>query len=418
MKNRSQKYLLISAVISILIFIFCGKIPTKSEGNSGSLEIRCLVLQSQLAKTARTEVTAYDSLIVEISASDMPTLRTSHKIAMGEPLCEATVPAVPSGTGRAVKIYTINKMGLVIHTDSISSRVMKIEPTVVTSISAVLVPAAGSIYIQIGNVPSGVDSIFASFVSVDSTWATHANRTSPKVSFSIDRIPHKTKGTLSIAGVSSSGDTLYFTSQEMVFSAIVSSSIPIYFQTLPGEISMQISMRDPGITVVSGSMGNASPADTESGELLITEIMYNANNSEYIEVYNPQSSAVLFDTLIIDIDGAYRIITDLQIGAKGYHLFGRMAFPWLGDAADSTGIDLASLGNWITLRKKDMKVIDQVIFTGGSNTLQWPNVAGDKSIILLQPAYDVKSNNFGRNWITASTVIEGNSALYGTPGEE
>ncbi len=417
MKNRSQKYLLISAVISILIFIFCGKIPTKSEGNSGSLEIRCLVLQSQLAKTARTEVTAYDSLIVEISASDMPTLRTSHKIAMGEPLCVATVPAVPSGTGRTVKIYTINKSGFVIHTDSISSRVMKIEPAVVTSISAVLVPAAGSIYIQIGDVPTSVDSIFASFISTDSTWVTHVSKKSPKVSLSIDRIPHKTKGTLKIAGVSASGDTLYSTSQALIFSALVNNLLPVYFQAPPGITSFQISVKDPGVTVVSGSMGKSSPADTESGELLITEIMYKADNSEFFEVFNPGTATVSFDTLIIDVDGTYRIITNLQINAGAYHLFGRMPFPWLGEAVDSTGIDLVSGGNWITLRKKDMKVIDQVIFAGGPNTLQWPNVSDNKSIILLQSAYDVKMNNFGKNWVVASTPIKGNTALYGTPGE-
>ena len=88
------------------------------------------------------------------------------------------------------------------------------------------------------------------------------------------------------------------------------------------------------------------PAETEQGDLVITEIMYAANDSEYIEIYNPQEADVTYDSIYIDIDGTRRLFTDVSIGAQSCFVFGRQTLPW-ADAAHSvkSALDLSGNGN-------------------------------------------------------------------------
>jgi hypothetical protein len=97
-------------------------------------------------------------------------------------------------------------------------------------------------------------------------------------------------------------------------------------------------------------------------------------------------------------------------------VFGRRLLPWC-DVAHSvaSALDLSSTGNWITLRSKTGAIIDRVIFAGGSNALEWPNVSGKQAIVLDSGINDAQANNFGRNWHAATTLIAGTASQYGTP---
>jgi hypothetical protein len=141
-----------------------------------------------------------------------------------------------------------------------------------------------------------------------------------------------------------------------------------------------------------------------------------ANDSEYIEVYNPGESDLSYDTIIVDIDGAKRVFTIVAVSAKKTFVFGRVMLPWT-DACHTTksALDLSGSGNWITIRGKDGRILDRVIFTGGSNAQEWPNVSGKRAIVLDSAINDAKLNNFGRNWKAATDLISGTDTQYGTP---
>lgn len=414
MKKQSMCAVL-SAICVSVGFYSCGHLPT-SVKEEGKLEIRTRIITSGLTKSSSSLQTTFDSLIIQISASDMESIRISRKIDMSQPLITDTLTRIPAGTGREVNVYTVDKSGTVVHRDSAGVRTVRIDPDASTLLNAVLVPAAGSLYLQIGNIPTSVDSIIATFISSDNrAWGKHVKR-SPKVYISIDQIPHLTRGVLGVAGVGTDGDTLYYAEAALTFNAFQTSSVNLSFETVPGNLEMSLAIHLPGATVVSGSMETGHVVTDEKGDLLITEIMYAANDSEYVEIYNPGSSTLEYDTLIVDVDGTYRIFTGITMAAGEYYVFGRQMFPWVDITHPvQNAFDLSSTGNWVTLRDKDSNIIDRVIFAGGSNGLEWPSVSGKKSIELDPSSYDAASNNYGRNWTVATSVIE-STFLYGTPG--
>lgn len=274
----------------------------------------------------------------------------------------------------------------------------------------------GSIYLQLENIPTSVDSIFASFTADDKTvWGVKAKRSS-KLYLSIDKIPNNTHGTLYVAAVDSLKDTLYSASKEFTFNAVSMQNISLNFTATPGQIILSMTVVLPGVTSASGNIAAPESSVVESGDLLITEIMYAANDSEYIEVYNPKGTDQVFDSLYFDIDGTYRLFTNITVHAGQAFVFGRRLLPWC-DVAHSvaSALDLSSTGNWITLRSKTGAIIDRVIFAGGSNALEWPNVSGKQAIVLDSGINDAQANNFGRNWHAATTLIAGTANQYGTP---
>lgn len=415
---RLRCFLLPICGVALWILGSCGKMPNAVDQHSeGSLEIHAYFADNALAKESTVTQTTFDSLIIEVSASDFKTIRQSQPISTAGPIVIDTMSKIPSGSNRSVKIYTVNKAGVTIHTDSTGIKTVTIAAGATTLINSVLIPAFGSIYFQIDDIPTNIDSLFASFTSTDNkVWSSHIKR-SPKVYMSIDNVPNQTKGTLFVAAVDSIGDTLFSASLALTFDALHNSSIPLQFTTTPGGLAMTLSIRLPGITVVSGSLGAEQPAAQESGVLIITEIMYAVNDSEYVEVYNPGTADRTFDTLFLDLDGTYRAFTNITVASKHCFVFGRCPLPWVNAYPTSSSfLDLSSTGNWITIRAKDSTVIDQVIFAGGTNSLEWPVVSGKCSIVLDPSINDPISNNYGRNWHAATTLIDPSLTQYGTPG--
>jgi hypothetical protein len=401
-----------------MLIVSCGRIPTSIADNeeTGTLELRTCIYKNSLAKEAVAGVGLCDSLIIEISGPGMTALRYSKLFDLSNPVSTQTVQGVQAGTDRTVKVFTVDKAGDVIHIDSIVHKGIRIEAQGVTPLTVMLIPAVGSIYLQLENIQKPVDSVFAMFASSGGPlWIARAKQSS-KIFLSLEKIPHNTRGLLKVAAVDSTKDTLYAASNEITFNACGMENVVLNFSTAPGQLSFDMGVVMPGITNVSGSIASADGQQSETGELLITEIMYAANDSEYIEVYNPGESDLSYDTIIVDIDGAKRVFTSVAVSAKKTFVFGRVMLPWT-DACHTTksALDLSGSGNWITIRGKDGRILDRVIFTGGSNAQEWPNVSGKRAIVLDSAINDAKLNNFGRNWKAATDLISGTDTQYGTP---
>jgi hypothetical protein len=151
--------------------------------------------------------------------------------------------------------------------------------------------------------------------------------------------------------------------------------------------------------------------------------MYNANDSEYVEIYNPAES-VYADSLILELDGVVRSLGIVSIQPKGFFVVGRRSLPWADTYPSlSSALDLSSGGNWISLRSRagGDTVMDWVAFCGGSNSQEWPNLGtAKKSIVLDSLIADPAYNNYGRNWTNAQTLISQlypsvSTGQYGTP---
>ena len=417
---KKENLLAVAGSLSVCMIIACGNIPVSSVAtDSGSLEIRAQVITAVLQKAKKTAQSSFDSLIVEISAADFKTIHHSLKTINSRPVITDTVFNIPAGNQRIVKIWTVDKSGTVIHMDTSVQHNIQINPNTITLISTNLIPAVGSIYLQIADVPEAVDSVAAVFTESGTSvsWSTHVRR-SPKVFLSLDFIPNNTRGVVSVYGIGPLGDTLFRAATELVLDITRFGVVNIAFKSFPGGIALNLTIIQPAITLVSGKMGAIETDTIELGGVLITEIMYAANDSEYIELYNTKSESVLFDTLIVDIDGASKAVTNVSFAPNGYYVIGRRALPWVQSATSPVSfLDLTpTTGNWVTIRSKDKSMLDRVAFIGAANSLEWPYATGKRSIVLDTSAYSANNNNFGRNWISAATPIPGSPSQYGPPG--
>lgn len=405
----------VASVAAVVGGFSCGRAPKGvSEPATGMLELQ-IRLVSALGKQAHRTKTEYDSLVVEVNGDEGTNSRYVRPLQPELQFLIDTLKEITTGGELEIRVTTVNKAGETVHEDSAGVQSVRIDPNVIQVMHVVLVPVRGSIYLQLGSIPTSVDSLGALFAGENGeVWETKVGR-SPKVYMSIDGIPHNTQGTLTVAGFSADGDTLYRAAVEVTVSAREVNSIQLQFTSTPGGLALSVTLELPGTTVVSGSMGDATVARTERGDLIITEIMYAANDSEYIEVFNPEKRDVTYDSLIIDIDGTRRLFLGVRIDAEDYFVFGRKELPWVDMThATSSALNLSGNGNWITLIAGDT-VIDQVIFTGGTNEIEWPRVSGKRSVCLKNNSYDCSDNNFGRNWSAATEMIDGTSSQYGTP---
>ncbi|MBN1759077.1 MAG: hypothetical protein JW863_12205 [Chitinispirillaceae bacterium] len=400
----------------LLMVVSCGKVPDPvGPRSSGDLELQVQV-KNGLGKRTSQLKTNFDSLIIEVEAEDVPAIRFSKPVTAGQALIIDTLSGIPAGAERTIEVRTIDRNGSTVHEDAAGVHTVRIEPNFTTVIQVVLVPVRGSIYLQIAGVPTDIDSMGALFISDgNGEWTTTVAR-SPKIFLSIDGIPNKTAGVLKVAGFTVEGDTLYRAEAELVVDARSTNSVDLSFNTSPGGVVFEGTLELPGAVAVSGSINDVTVAASEQGDLIITEIMYAANDSEYIEVFNPDDQDHFYDSLYLEIDGTKRLFTDVNVEGKGFYVFGRKTLPWV-DAAHSTAsaLDLSGNGNWITVLTKNLLVLDQVVFTGGTNNLEWPKVSGKRSICLNSSACSAEQNNFGRNWLIATEGIDGAPSQYGTP---
>jgi len=400
-------------------FLFCGNLPsTVTSSTNGNLEIRVWINKNNSAtrNTRSLEIT-WDRLVVQIYAHDLDTILDTFDITMENPFFSIVVEDIPAGTDRFVNTWTIDDEGDIIHTTT--EMTVTINPAQTAQIAFILNPIVGSIYVQLTDIPTNVDSVAFCFSTNEHVWEDKDSRTA-KLNLCVDKIPFGTTGTLSIVGISATGDTITsWTQSEYTFNN-TNITLNVSFITV-GQIEIQVTIYYPGITVILGIMDTTDSIGDENGGLLISEIMYSANDSEYVEIYNPTNTA-FNDTIILQRDnGTYRFYY-VTIPPFEFYVIGRDTLPW-GDTYHSTqsALDLSgTTGNWITLRSaRDSSILDIVAFQAGSNNQEWPNFSTSTraSIILDSLPNDPEYNNYGRNWYQATTHIDTSvTRQFGTPG--
>jgi hypothetical protein len=405
--------------ITVLMFLLssCGNTPTSvTVTEYGAIALKSQVVQS-LQKRKDVQSTSFDSIIIEIDATDFSQpIRKSFPFNRSSIAAVDTISSIPSGPSRVVKVWTQNTSGNIIHKDSIESHTLTIEPGTCKPIVVTLIPAVGSILLQLGAIPTSVDSITAEFISDSGQeWKTKVKR-SNRVYLSIDNIPHLATGTVRVTTFNASGTQLHQASTRLTFNAVKCESVTLSFSTTGGSLAIAAKVMLPAVTVISASIGSSETTSIESGECIITEIMYSANDSEYVEIYNTTAAPLHYDTLTLEIDGTLRHFTDITLQSHDFFVFGRKNLPW-ADRYHSvqSALDLSSNGNWITLRCAD-KIIDQVIFSNGNDGLEWPTINEKRSIELDKEHYTPIDNNFGRFWKQAVNQIATFDRLFGTPG--
>jgi hypothetical protein len=419
MKSQCMKGIAVGAA---LVMASCMNNPSNVRKQSfGSLEIQASVVKPQgqgmLAKSARAMATTWDSCVVKISAADKDTIDTAFKFSPQDASIIIALDNVPAGKQRSIEVFTKTKTGLIVHVSA--DQVVDISAAEKKVLTFRLVPVLGSIYIDLTNIPASVKRVCAAFGGLSS-----CEDRADKLYLSIDNVPDKTSDSLIIQGTNSADSVIFRSTLWLVFSVLRDTTVATKFYSMSTSVSLTISTQVPASTVVSGFVGSARTIAYETGRLIISEIMYAANDSEYVEVYNPSGSAYA-DSLILEIDGQFRSLGTVSIPAKGVFVIGRKSLPW-SDAypAVSTALDLSSGGNWLSLRSKadGDTVLDWVAFTGSSNSQEWPNpgTTPKKSIVVDSICTDPLYNNYGRNWTIARTLISVlypsvSTAQYGTP---
>jgi hypothetical protein len=201
----------------------------------------------------------------------------------------------------------------------------------------------------------------------------------------------------------------------LTFSARGDNKIDLQFRTPDGAAGINIDLRTSGVTIGAYDFSNKG-ATTESGELVVTEIMWNAVDYNYIELHNPADAAFYADTLIIDVDDLTYRYLNVNIAAKSFITIGRKSAAYID--IYTPNLYIYSSSNWISVKRKNGAVIDRVILAGGNNALGWPTVptSAKKSIELARDKYNANDNNYGKNWrVTTANMIDGSQSLYGTP---
>jgi len=122
--------------------------------------------------------------------------------------------------------------------------------------------------------------------------------------------------------VNASKEYLYTAAKELTFNARGNNNIDLQFRTPEGAAGITVDLRTAGVTIGAYDF-SANGSITETGELVITEIMWNAAEYNYIELHNPGNTAVSLDTLITDIDGVTHKFPKVNVAAKGFYVISR-----------------------------------------------------------------------------------------------
>ncbi|HEX7510766.1 MAG TPA: hypothetical protein VF335_05670 [Chitinivibrionales bacterium] len=400
------------ALVPMALLCSCGNNPAQPpQRGSGQLHLWAHVLQSSgLSKSAKTTATSWDSLIVSITSTDMDTLRRAVKFDASNAYVNFSLTDVPAGKSRSVEVWTINRKGMLIHA-SLRKKI-DIASGEIKTVDVLLLPKRGSIYIDLANVPvslSGdtIAAVYADFRFGSQVLSDSAQR-SKSLFLSIDNVPDSASGTLSIFGLSSTTDTLYRCSCALTFYALKDTTFSVKAAAVSTGVSLSIAVINPGVTIIRASVDTGKTIGAEHGPLIISEIMYAANDSEYIELYNPLDKDTTFDTLFLDIDGSYRAFSHVAVQAHGFFVFGRKNLPWVNAIHPvASALDLLmGGGNTIVVRTKDSLVMDWVACAGSGNNQGWPSVGSAKKSIVLDSLFaDPTYNNYGKHWVAAITPI-------------
>ncbi len=409
---------LVYLIASVSAFWGCGHNPVvSSEGRSTIQFAARLQTERHMAKRAASQNTGWDSLIVVVEAEDMGTERFSFVVDRFSDLIVYESFDVQAGEDRNITAFTVDANLDTIH--GAQSVVKTFLPNETISLSMTLSPICGSIYISLSDFQDDIDSVRVSFHGSIGQWNAAAPVTSHTSSarefLSLDKIPYGTEGLLLVSGLSGTGDTIVHWSDSLVFGhddiTLTASFVTVGF------VGIDVQTEDPGVTLVEARMSTSDSieAEPDSSPVIISEIMYAANDSEYVELYNPTPESLFFDTLYLEKNGTQRLLRGIAIPAEGFAVIARSDIPWADTSI--TLLDFSSTsGNTITLRTRSGDLLDRVAFIAGRNDLDWPYVTDKASIVLANLSNDPTANNYGKAWAEAvSRIDQSSTSQRGTP---
>ena len=416
-----KQWMTAAAVSAAVLFSSCANNPTGLNPTiTASVQIWASLqkpaAQNVLAKTQASQATTWDSLVVRVSACDMDTMLMSFKFSSLDPYISASVENLPAGKNRCIEVFTKTKTNVIIHVST--SQIISISSSEKKVLDFRLVPVKGSIYIDLSNIPTSVKRICAAFGGISS-----CEDRATKLFISIDNIPDKSSDSLIMEGTDTAGTIVYRSSVWLVFSVIRDTSVSSSFYRVTTGASLNVTTQIPASTVVSGYVGSANKIAFETGQLIISEIMYNTTNgNDYIEIYNPTGTDYM-GPLFVEKDGITHSIGNVSIKSKEFFVIGAGSMAWVNTS--TSFLELTSTGNWLCLRSTASgdTVLDWVAFDCGTNNQEWPNIGtAKKSIVLDSLTSDPTYDNYGRNWQAAQTSFGQMSDLdttkiFGTPGK-
>jgi hypothetical protein len=415
---KSIRFPICASSLCALFFASCGNYVTDSSPDGfAAVAIHASIARpaGAFARRAGAAATEWSECIISIAAPDMDTAVHVYDVSPDERSIRIEIDHVPAGDRRSISAVTVDQVGDTIHRAAEIVRNLRAAETI--DVNLHLEPLCGSIYVELAEFPDNVTTVGVAFVTAENTWERHSASTSSKRYLTLDKIPFGTSGELRVSGISATGDTITSWSMaEYVFENL-DTTLEASFVTI-ATVSLSLSIDSPPATVVRGFMDTTRSIPDESGDLILTEIMYAANDSEYIELFNA-GQAAYDDTLIVQIDqGAMRYF-DIHLGVGEYITLGRRNLAWTDTAHEvASALDLSSAsGNWLIVRAADSTVMDVVAFQTGSNDMSWPKISGKASIALTAAPSGPEDNNCGTAWDAAVSSIDVSvTEQLGTPG--
>lgn len=403
-----------AVLAAITLWGGCSDPSSPTAGTSASIAIRARVVSPSAGKQLSIEQTTWDSLVIVLAYDGADTVRHAVALAMDNPVVTDTIDGIAADDNIRLSAQTVNTNGLVVH--RALEQTIDLAPNETEAVTLWLEPVRSSIYIELTDVPTSVSTVAACFATDTDTLCRQTPRSPRITSLSIDNVPDGATGILTLAGLDSSGDTLYVTSVPLTSNAGASATIWADFTQSPAGLSANVTLTEPAPTLVAGSMTGSSAGGPEAGPLIISEIMYMANGAEYVELHNPTATDALFDTLIVDKDGDTRILTDVTVAAGGFFVLGRADSTWVD--AVLPFLDLSSTsGNSLAIRTKHDEIVDWVAFVTRGNDIEWPDIPSARvSVVLDSLVVDPTYNNYGGHWRPACTPLSTDSSTCGTPG--
>lgn len=396
----------------------CGRNHPTSTQPTGTVVVRTRPVVAELSKTA---LTTFDTLVVTVTGDAMDPVELRRAVGASNFILVDTLEGIPAGDGRVVSACTISKNGLTVNVSS-DVVVGTIDPDELVRVDLLLEAVRGTLGFQILT-PDTVTEILACFTAVgESPLCASQVVSGNKTALTIDYVPMDAAGIVDVAGLDVLGDTVYFATYSWEPGSGQDSTLRPVFTDRMGSLDVSLGIERTPVALSIAAMDEKSPFDEENGPIVISEIMYNANSFEYLELYNPLSRDTLIDTLMIQLDtGPIYRYEGIAISAGGFVVVGRDLYAWADYFNASTG-DLDFNGtrcNWVRLYSKDTTLIDLVPLPPRSNDLGWPNPGTSKNAIVCRAsALDVNRNNVGSNWVEAESMIAGTDPVQkGTPGE-
>lgn len=416
-----------ATVIAIVLLFSCGSVDSDQTSSEGNVDLR-LWVDPGPAKPSLRE-TNWSDLIINIISSELDTIIDTLTLETDDTFNSFLLSNIKSDIHQTITINTIDEEGDTIHGPATDTFTIAPGETVVLTME--LFPVKGSMYLMLSHFPSYIDSVAFSYTTPTQIFYTK-ERKSTKFFTSLDKIPYNSVGTISINGYDNSNtERISWFQTNFVFTA---DNVTLEADFLDiGNTQLDVTIHEPGITLIWGIMNETISADIEvlslDSQLIISEIMSSAgsgtNSADYIEIFNSSSTydSLFFDTLkIITSNNTYRL-TNVGIKKGDFYTIAGTGVPnqteWSID--NILNFDLTSTSEVVFLKTKNDKLIDKIFYVAQNGFMGWPVIGSSaRTSMILDTLYEgqgPKDNNYGTSWIRAVSDIHANHSDYkGTPG--